>query len=147
MSHSDSDSDAADQRPAQRFPSEMRLRTQGEFRRVYSEGVRRGDGTLLIVGVRNELTHARIGLSVSRKHGCAVIRNSKKRRMREAFRRTRENLPSDLDLILIPRLRPDISVDEYATSLQKLSRRIRQDLLRRESQQQTPNQRRGSESQ
>ncbi len=45
----------------------------------------------------------RIGLTVSRRVGGAVLRNRIKRRIREWFRTHRELLPSGVDLVVIAR--------------------------------------------
>lgn len=46
---------------------------------------------------------ARLGLTVSRKVGGAVVRNRVKRWIREWFRKTRSTLPTGLRLVLIVR--------------------------------------------
>ena len=51
----------------------------------------------------NELTHSRVGLSVSKRYGGAVQRNRLRRLYREAFRLTRHELPGGLDIVMIPR--------------------------------------------
>jgi ribonuclease P protein component len=132
MSDSEDASDFAPQ-PDKGFPSHVRLRTQSEFRNVYDNGRRVGDEHLLIVGTRSDLSWTRIGLSVSKRHGCAVVRNSKKRRLREAFRSMRDELPPGLDLVLIPRFRGDSDVVAYRSSLQKLVPRLLRQLSRRRS--------------
>ena len=63
----------------------------------------------------------RLGLSVSKANGCAVVRNKIKRIFREAFRLERPTLPGEYDLILIPRQRPGkYHLDEVRAELRKL---------------------------
>ncbi len=45
----------------------------------------------------------RIGVTVSRKVGVAVVRNRVKRWIRECFRRQRGDFPSQLDLVVVAR--------------------------------------------
>ena len=87
----------------QRFPQALRLRRGEEFRKVFDQGRSVADGTLVVYAMINELPHARLGLSVSRKVGNAVRRNRWKRLIREAFRLRRESMPTGIDLIVIPR--------------------------------------------
>jgi ribonuclease P protein component len=47
------------------------------------------------------LHQARLGLVVSRKVGCAVLRNRFKRLAREVFRKSVVQLPEDADIVLI----------------------------------------------
>lgn len=46
---------------------------------------------------------ARLGLTVSRRVGGAVVRTRVKRRLREWFRRHRELIPKEIDLVVIAR--------------------------------------------
>ena len=86
-----------------RLPKEYRLRRPAEFRRVYDRKRSVSDAWLIVYGCENGLSHNRLGLSVSRKHGPAVHRNRLRRLFREAFRLTRHQTPTGLDLVLIPR--------------------------------------------
>jgi ribonuclease P protein component len=97
------------------------LRTSNDFDSVYKARRRAGDNVLLLYALPNELGHARLGLSVSRKVGNAVKRGRWKRLIREAFRRNREELPQNLDLIVIPRpgIKPELNA--ICESLVKLA--------------------------
>jgi len=85
------------------FPTSLRLRRSGDFQRVYRQRCTVADGHLLVFGCENGLPHARLGLSVSRKVGNAVVRNRWKRRLREAFRLNQDQMPPGMDLVIVPR--------------------------------------------
>lgn len=51
----------------------------------------------------NEHGNPRLGLSVSRKVGNAVIRNAVRRRLKEVFRLCVSEIPGDLDLVVSAR--------------------------------------------
>lgn len=107
-----------------RFTPEMHLRRSEDFERVYGSGVRSGDDHLLVYLHRNTLDVSRVGLSVSRKHGSAVHRNVKRRRLKEAFRLLQHELPCGVDLILIPRQRDDSELSDYLVSMKSLVTRL-----------------------
>jgi len=88
---------------AHRFRKFEHLRRPGDFRKVYDRRCSVRSDSLLIYGRENGLDHARVGFSVSRKVGNAVLRNRLRRLYREAFRLTRDRLPTGIDLVLIPR--------------------------------------------
>ncbi|MFN0198345.1 MAG: ribonuclease P protein component [Planctomycetaceae bacterium] len=103
------------------FSKSQRLRSAAEFKRVYDQRHSFGDRRLLVFVAANGLAWTRIGLSVSRKHGCAVTRARLKRLLREAFRLSQHQLPSGWDLILIPRAGGSGGVNEFRESLTALS--------------------------
>jgi ribonuclease P protein component len=116
--------------PDQLFPKQMRLRTRGEFRRVYERRCSVGDNLLRLIGDLSELPHPRIGLSVSRKLGNAVARNRWKRLLREAFRLSRDKLPPALDFIVVPRGAGEPELRPLERSLIDLAWRLRKRLQR-----------------
>ena len=113
-----------------RLTPEMHLRRPQDFERVYGSGVRSGDDHLLIYVHSNDLNVLRAGVSVSRKHGSAVHRNLKRRRLKEAFRLLQHELPRGLDLILIPRQRDDSGLGDYQASIKNLVPRLARRLQR-----------------
>src|SRR5947208_11251739 len=92
----------ADAKPNRFRPAEH-LRRPSDFRRVYERRRSVSDSWLIVYACENGLVHLRLGLSVSRKYGNAVRRNRLRRLYREAFRLTKAQMPTGLDIILIPR--------------------------------------------
>jgi ribonuclease P protein component len=98
------------------------LRRPADFRRVYDRRRSASDGWLIVYACENGLTHSRLGLSVSRKVGNAVHRNRLRRLYREAFRLTRQDMPTGLDLVLIPRRPDEPTLEALKRSLPRLVR-------------------------
>lgn len=106
------------------FTKSQHLRAKSDFERTYAVKCKAADGVILLFIARNELPQTRIGLSVSKKHGGAVVRNRLKRLLREAFRLQQHEIPSGLDLIAIPLAKEAASLEAYQHSLVKLSQRL-----------------------
>ncbi len=108
--------------PDQTFPQHVRLKTPAQFKAVYDRKRSVSDGVLVVYAAANALPHPRVGLSVSRKVGNAVVRNRWKRLLREAFRLHRHALPAGLDFILIPRSgQTEPTLEVIVASLTKLA--------------------------
>lgn len=107
------------------LPRSSRVLGHREFRRIYARGSRAEGKHLVVVAYKRAVPDHRLGLSVSKANGCAVIRNKIKRIFREAFRLERPTLPGQYDLILIPKQRPGkYLLDEVRVELRKLVDRI-----------------------
>lgn len=116
--------DGMDAMAHQRFLHEQHVRSPLDFQRAFRQRCAAGDGRLLVFGHPNGLPYARLGLSVSRKVGGAVVRNRWKRLLREAFRLEREKLPTGVDLIVVPRGETEPELDELRHSLARLACRV-----------------------
>ena len=110
--------------PDQRFRPQYRVRRSGDFQRAYRRRCSAADRRLIVFGHRNDLPHPRLGLSVSRRLGGAVVRNRWKRLLREAFRQTVLRLPVGVDLIVIPKSDPVPELAPLMESLLRLADRV-----------------------
>lgn len=106
------------------FSKSQHLRSQADFKRVYDLKCKAADGVLLVFVAINSMSTTRIGLSVSKKHGGAVVRNRLKRLLREAFRLSQHDLPAGVDLIAIPLAKERATLEAYRDSLTRISRRL-----------------------
>lgn len=106
------------------FPKQSRLVTKADFDRVYKERCKAGDGVLLVFAWPNQLGRTRLGLSVSKKVGNAVARNRHKRLLREAFRLSQLQLPTGLDIIVIPTAPERAALGVYRQSLARLTTKL-----------------------
>lgn len=95
------------------FPHRARLSLGRDFLAVRRGGVRISAGPLLVQGIGNEAGVTRLGLSISSRFGTAVKRNALKRRLREAFRLTRMQMPQGYDLLISARAHELLSAAEY----------------------------------
>src|SRR5947209_14390597 len=114
------------------FRPHEHLRRGSDFRRVYERRRSASDAWLIVYACPNGLPHARLGLSVSRKVGGAVRRNRLRRLYREAFRLTRADLPTGLDLVLIPRGTDEPRLEDLRRSLPVLAHSLARRLARKE---------------
>lgn len=84
---------------------EYRLRRRDDFARVYKEGHSVANRELVLYYLANEsVPHFRLGVSISKKVGHAVLRNRLKRLVKEAVRTQREQIKAGYDLVVIVRL-------------------------------------------
>ena len=84
----------------ERFPWRRRIVRSSDFRTLYNVGRRLDAGKFVLFGKPNNLGQHRLGLTVSRKIGGAVVRNRVKRLFREVFRRNCTDIPCHFDFIV-----------------------------------------------
>jgi ribonuclease P protein component len=90
----------------QSFPSSSRILRSADFRTVYDNGTRVSGPLFAAFCLRrreDDGAGVRIGLTVPKALGGAVVRNRIKRRLRSAFRLHRADWNLDWDIVLNPR--------------------------------------------
>ena len=99
-----------------RFQKKLRLLRTTDFRRVYAQRQSVAIGPLVMYGAHQatKQSYPRIGISVSRRVGNAVVRNQWKRRLREAFRMVKPKFPDSLDVVVIVRASGKPAIGEKA---------------------------------
>ena len=82
------------------FPKSARLRKRADFLQLASAQHKTAVRGFLVVWRENNMQTARLGVTASKKIGCAVVRNRVKRYLREFFRHNRLNMaPVDINII------------------------------------------------
>ena len=83
---------------------EYRVKKNKEFQHAFQKGKSFANRQLVIYHVKKpNQTHYRVGLSVGKKIGNAVIRNQVKRYLRQAFQELDAYIAPDCDIIVIAR--------------------------------------------
>ena len=82
------------------FTKEERLRKRRQFLEVYAQGEKIGGRFFFLFLLRNDLSHNRLGITVSRKVGKTVTGNLIKRRLRDIFRHNKDAIKPTCDIVV-----------------------------------------------
>lgn len=113
------------------FRPRHRLTHANQFDAVYAEKARKSAGPITVFGRLNGLPHARLGLSVGKRVGGAVMRNSVKRRLREAFRHLMPELTTGMDLVVTASAHEPREPERYLEALRSCVAGVEKELLKR----------------
>ena len=115
------------------FPKRRRLHNRREFQKIYNEGVRISGRLFSVFLLENaEDGPPRVGLTVSRKVGRAVVRNRVKRLFREAVRLNWDAFPDHCWAVL--HARPPVAqapFDQIEAELKRILGRVAAGKLKR----------------
>lgn len=103
------------------FRRARRLSGKKAFSRVFGGRCSAADRHLVVFVMPNGLSYSRLGLTVGRKCGNAVLRNRIKRLLREAFRLGGDALPAGYDIVCVPRPGKVCPLDAYQRSIRSVS--------------------------
>jgi len=78
------------------------LRRNKDFSRVYRKGLHAGGKNFVLYSLNNKYKYTRLGVSASKKVGCAVKRNRVRRVVKEAFLQIDSNLQNDIVIVARP---------------------------------------------
>lgn len=99
-----------------------RLKKNRQFSYVYNRGARVSARDLALLYVRN--TQKRAGFSVSKKVGCAVVRNRVKRRLRECVRHRLPQMRNGLYVIVAYPSAAERTFQQLQASVDTLLRKL-----------------------
>lgn len=114
------------------FSRQQRLRRSGDFRRLQRVGRRSANSAFVVLVSQDDdawrgkrSSRCRLGVTVSRKVGNAVVRNHVKRRIREWFRSVNSAVGVPVDIVVIARqAAAALTGAETAAALSKLLRQL-----------------------
>ena len=92
------------------------LNRNRDFQKMYRRGGSVVGGCIVVYCRPNRSARTRLGLTVSSKLGCAVLRNRMKRRIKESYRLMEAGLKPGFDIVIVARAR---SRDVPFTALQR----------------------------
>jgi len=95
------------------FFRSSRITKKREFDAVYASMQCRRTKHLTVHVMPNQLGRTRLGLSVPKKIGNAVVRNQVKRLIREAFRHALPVIPNGYDVVVTLHNNSDLTRDAY----------------------------------
>lgn len=104
---------------------QRRLCHRNDISRVFDYGARRSDSVMTLLGAPRERgAGSRAAAVVTKRHGSAIKRNRIKRLCREAFRMVREELPEDIDYVVMPRAGAELTLAKLENSIRALAARL-----------------------
>ncbi|MBN2019644.1 MAG: ribonuclease P protein component [Sedimentisphaerales bacterium] len=111
------------------FPKSRRLLANSQFKSVFSGRLSARDENLVLYARENGLGLARLGISLRKSCGNAVVRNRLKRLIREAFRHNQHIIPAGYDYVVTMSGRATVDsgalkLEEVQNSLLALAARL-----------------------
>lgn len=109
-------------RGARSYPKAARLRRRREFLVLQREGERRHGTHLVVLRQAAAGSCSRLGVTVSKRVGNAVVRSRVKRLIREVFRQSRAGISPSLDIVVIAK--PGADTLTYAQAAIEFARAL-----------------------
>lgn len=95
-----------------------RVKKERDFQRVFEQGSSCANRRFVVYKLPKEQEHFRVGISVGKKVGNAVMRNSVKRKIRASLYALKDQIDPNLDFIIIAR--PTVSELDSEELMQNL---------------------------
>jgi ribonuclease P protein component len=106
------------------FPKHQRVVRGDDFTRALRKGACAADGTLVVHAIAvSESRRTRIGVTIPKKMGDAVVRNHWKRLIRESFRTQQDQIPAGYDYVVRPKKGAEPIWSEIKKSVPRLAKK------------------------
>lgn len=106
------------------FRKDQRVVRRDDFTRLLRDGACAADGTLVLFAMQaSPGQRAKLGVTIPKKMGNAVVRNQWKRLIRESFRTQQEEIPAGCDYVIRPKKGADPVWTEIKKSVPKLAKK------------------------
>lgn len=116
--------DSSSARRPESFGRERRVLRRSEYLETYATGHRHVGRWLVLFVSPGPGAAARLGVTITRKSGSAVVRNRLRRRLRELFRRS-GLFPGQVDVVVnVRRGAEAVTFGELASDFERLVRRV-----------------------
>ena len=81
------------------------MKSDRDFRRLYAKGKSFATPHLAVYYRKTGRNYNQLGITVGKKLGHAVVRNSVRRKIREIYRLNEDKFPKGLDIVVVARVR------------------------------------------
>jgi ribonuclease P protein component len=106
------------------LPRSRRLRTRRDYARAQRQGVRAATDALVLLGRFARPGTGRVGFTVSKKVGGAVVRNRVKRRLRDVFRKHKPWFHARDVVVIVQPIAAELSYEQLAAAAAEAVRRL-----------------------
>jgi len=101
------------------------LKNNYEFKRLYARGKSAVTPLMAVYCRKNRTPGNRLGITVGKKVGNAVIRNRVRRRLKEIYRQNEASLTPGYDIVIVARVRSkDASYQALETDMLQVLRKL-----------------------
>lgn len=102
---------------------EHRLKRQRDFDTVFLKGKKAYTDRLTMIYFKRQRGETKIGISVGKKHGKAVVRNRIKRLLRAVYFPLLDRIKDSYFIVFLPKVKEDYSFDNFNRSVEYLLKR------------------------
>ncbi len=99
----------------------LSIKLNRDFRRLYYKGGCVGCDILVVYYMKTKLPYNRLGITVGKKIGGAVVRNRIKRLIRESYRLIENEIESNYDIVIVARSKcADAKFNDVSGSIKRI---------------------------